>query len=372
MDNTKKIAIISRYSLFGGVSKVIKNLAVEFARKDIQVDLLLGGGDNPFADLLHNNIKVIDFNTKHSYTSLFYLILYIINNNPDVLFAIKHKPINIAIIAHLLSPNRRKRHLSIRIAGHISSSIQNKSSIQKFFHLLPIKSVYSKADSIITVSKEVQTDLQRILKNKVANICTLPNPSIPSNIESLASQECNIPWLKQREKPVIIGIGRFTPRKDFTTLIRAFSLVLSSMDCRLVLLGEGQEMENYIQVARQLHVESRVAFPGFVPNPYPCISRSDVLVLSSNAAEGSPNVLKEALALGTPVVATDCPSGPREILDGGRYGRLVPVADPESMAEAIVETLNNPPDPDVLRSAVQRYSVASSAGEYLSALGIQA
>ncbi len=164
-------------------------------------------------------------------------------------------------------------------------------------------------------------------------------------------------------------MGGLRTAKDFPTLLRAFALMIRERPARLIILGKGRLREKLLDLGRSLGIEASMDFPGFVENPYGYLAHADLFVLSS-LWEGSPNVLTEALAMGTPVVATDCPSGPREILQDGRYGRLVPCADPQAMAQAMLETLEAPPEPSFLKEAVGRYTLSSSSLEHLKAFGL--
>jgi glycosyltransferase involved in cell wall biosynthesis len=168
---------------------------------------------------------------------------------------------------------------------------------------------------------------------------------------------------------VIVGAGRLQRQKDFPTLIRAFGLVRGEHPCRLIILGDGSGRSRLEGLAAELDLDADVDMPGFQANPYPFMARADLFVLSS-AWEGSPNVLTEAMALGTPVVSTDCPSGPHELLDGGRFGPLVPVGDPQALARAMIETLEQPLPAHSLKSAVAEYNQDRSARRYLEAMGI--
>jgi glycosyltransferase involved in cell wall biosynthesis len=166
---------------------------------------------------------------------------------------------------------------------------------------------------------------------------------------------------------VIVGVGRLTRQKDFPTLLQAFALVCRKQPSRLVIFGEGRGRAELVEMALQLGVQERVDFPGFVPNPYKYLQRASLFVLSS-AWEGSPNVLTEALSLGIPVVATDCPSGPREILQNGLVAPLVPVGNPEKLATAMLAQLTAPQDKGILQSAVKTYNVKESSQRYLDTL----
>ena len=151
-------------------------------------------------------------------------------------------------------------------------------------------------------------------------------------------------------------------------MIRAFAKVRHQLQCRLVILGEGRERELYTSLASALDITDSMDLPGFVANPYAYLGKARLFVLSSRW-EGSPNALTEAMALGIPVVATDCPSGPREILQNGRYGKLVPVGDVDQLAEAMVTTLKSPPPSAELKSADSSYTIETSTLKYLQALG---
>jgi glycosyltransferase involved in cell wall biosynthesis len=162
-------------------------------------------------------------------------------------------------------------------------------------------------------------------------------------------------------------MGRLTRQKDFPSLLRAFAKVRAERPCKLVILGEGGDREKLERLARELGIDEDFYLPGFAPNPYKYLRRADLFVLSS-AWEGSPNVLTEALALGIPVVATDCPSGPREVLDGGKFGPLVRVGDVDGLAEAMRQVLDHPPEAEFLKKTVENYTVEKSSRRYLSIL----
>jgi glycosyltransferase involved in cell wall biosynthesis len=155
--------------------------------------------------------------------------------------------------------------------------------------------------------------------------------------------------------------------KDYQTLIQAFAMIRARREARLLILGEGPLRAELEALIQRLGLAADACLPGFVTNPYAYMARASVLVLSSRY-EGFPNVLAESLACGTPVVATDCETGPAEILDHGRFGRLVPVGDHAAMAGAIEATLDAPPNADSLRARAAVFSASSSARQYLALL----
>jgi glycosyltransferase involved in cell wall biosynthesis len=204
--------------------------------------------------------------------------------------------------------------------------------------LMPL--VYPLADEIVAVSKGVGQDLLRAAHLPSARVRVVHNPVDGRRIADLASEAAPHPWLLEGP-PVVLGVGRLLPQKDFATLLRAFALLRSHRPVRLVILGEGPERARLMALARKLGVEPDLHLPGFVANPFAWIRRASLFVLSS-AWEGLPTVLIEALACGTPVVATDCPHGPREIL--GDLGPLVPVGNASAMKEAMCRMLDAPTD----------------------------
>lgn len=347
------------------------NLANTVSEFGIHVDILVAAGEVPQGLNESSRIQKVHFRSRHVYGTLPGLTSYLYRTAPHAFLAVRHKSITTAILAHILSASKNKVHLAVRLSGDISSSVQSKSPTARFFHYLPIHLLYSRADSIIAVSQGVADDYLAATKDKRAkNIRVLPNPSIPENIHELARLEPGHKWLQDGSIPVIVGIGRLTKRKDFATLIRAFATVQETIGSRLIILGEGEQREKLRNLASELEVADKVDLPGFSRNPYAYMSRAKLLVLSSIGAEGSPNVLKEAMALGLPVVSTDCPSGPREILKNGRLGRLVPVGDHARMAQAMHETLLDPPHPKALQDSVQEYGVFSASRKYLQTLGL--
>ena len=229
--------------------------------------------------------------------------------------------------------------------------------------------LYPFADAIIAVSQGVADELSALNPRLQSKIHVLPTPVISSRL--LARDEIPHPWFCSHDIPVVLGVGRLQRQKDFSALIDAFALVREKVRCRLVILGEGPlrtELEAKVEGLRLTRV---VDLPGFVENPFPYFRRARVFVLSSRY-EGMPNVLLQAMACGTPVVATDCPSGPRECLENGRYGALVPVGDIEALAGAISRALHAPRRPDAAAAILEKHDAVRAAKRYLDVAGLSA
>jgi len=259
----------------------------------------------------------------------------------------------------------------MRLGTNLSAAMRDKSALSHWLRVGPIRRLYPLVDQIVAVSSGVADDTARIARIPRERIRVIRNPVITPELPGLAAEPCSHPWLQPDQPPIIVGAGRFQRQKDFPTLIRSFALVRKERPCRLVILGEGGGGAELRALIAELGMTADVDLPGFQANPYPFLARASLFVLSS-LWEGSPNVLTEAMALGTPVVATDCPSGPRELLDGGVYGPLVPVGDVQALARSMSETLDHPLQPRTLKAAVAEYDQAQSAERYLQVLRVAA
>jgi len=231
--------------------------------------------------------------------------------------------------------------------------------------LFPI--TYSQADLIIAVSRGVAKDVADLTGLPESKIQAIWNPIPIEDILTKAEENVNHPWFVVKELPIILGVGRLDYQKDFFTLINAFAIVRQSLKSRLVILGEGKVRSELEQLVSKLGLEDEVSLPGYIKNPYPYMKNADVFVLSSYY-EGLGYVLLEALAVGTPIVSTNCPSGPDEVLEHGKYGRLVGVQDANGLASAILATLSEPPDPQLLQKRARDFHLDSIVEQYLNAL----
>ena len=219
------------------------------------------------------------------------------------------------------------------------------------------------ADGIVAVSEGVAADLRGQVPRAAGKIVTIHNPVVGPGLAEQAAEAVEHPWFGDGE-PVVLAVGRMAAEKDYPTLLRAFAEVARSRAARLVILGQGPERESLLELAARLGIGDRFDLPGFDVNPFRYMARASVFVLSSRF-EGFPNVLAQAMACGSPVVSTDCRSGPSEMLEGGKWGRLVPVGDWRAMAGAIEATLDDPMPAEELRARAAVYSVEASVEGYM-------
>lgn len=367
----QRLAIFASFSGQGGVERVLVNLIRGFCAEGHAVDLLLVREQSEHLRDLPSAVRRIPLGTRHTLLASIALARWLKRERPNALLAVKDRAGRSAVLARLLA--RTETRIILRLGTNLSAALAGSNWLQSWSRLLPIRLLYSRIEQVIAVSEGVAEDTARLARLPMSRIRVIRNPVITPELPVLAAAPCPHPWLApQRPSPVIIGAGRLQRQKDFPTLLRAFQRLLQAQPCRLLIIGDGRGDASLralaAQLGLQLGVQGQIDLPGFQPNLYAWLGRADLFVLSS-AWEGSPNVLTEALALGIPVVSTDCPSGPREILVGGRYGRLVPVGDSAALAAAMSATLDDPLPAAVLKQAVTEYSQARSVSAYLDTLG---
>ncbi|MCG8053495.1 MAG: glycosyltransferase, partial [Candidatus Thiodiazotropha endolucinida] len=202
-----------------------------------------------------------------------------------------------------------------------------------------------------------------------SRIQVVPSPIITPGFYQRLNQPLDHPWFQVGQPKVILGVGELCRRKDFTTLIRAFDLLKDRYDCRLMILGEGRARERLEAEVARLGLQQRVSLPGFVVSPYPYMKAAGLFVLSS-LWEGLGAVLVEALAAGTPVASTRCPSGPEELLGDLPGEPLATPGDPASLADAMARQLDNPLPREQLQAAAAPYVLQNSVSSYLKAMGL--
>lgn len=362
-----RLAVFLATSGHSGVDRVMKNLIVEISGRGFSVDLLRIENHGPYLESAEKNIRVVDLGTAHVTSSFPKVVSYLRKEQPQALLADKDRVNRVALWANRLAGEQTK--LAVRIGTTVTENLAKRGWLNRHLQYYSMRHFYSWANAVIVPSEGVAEDLASISRLPPERIKVLPSPVVTGELVELASKPIAHPWFNSEAPPIILAAGELCERKDFATLIRAFAKVRQQRPSKLVILGEGRQRAYLTALTRELGIESEVSLPGFVANPYAYMDKAALFTLSSRC-EGSPVVLMEALAVGVPVVSTDCPSGPREILQGGRFGPLVPVADVDALAHAIVSTLDNPLDANVLRSAAEPYSVERSADFYLAAMGL--
>jgi glycosyltransferase involved in cell wall biosynthesis len=348
----------------GGAERVMLHLAEELATRGIDVDLVLVRAEGPNFSLIPKNIRIIDLGVSHSLFSLFPLIEYINNEKPVALLSGLFTNI-VAVLAGILTGRKTR----IVICEHNTLSVQaynNRSDWR--FKLIPWLSrlVYPFADQIVAVSEGVKRDLTQVTHIPDRKIQVIYNPVITPELIRMGQEAPDHPWFQPGKSPVILAMGRLVAVKEFDTLIEVFSRVRKIIAAKLMILGEGPERDNLERQVRALGMQEDVQLPGFIENPYPLLSHSNLFILCSRH-EGLPGALIEAMAFRVPLISTDCPSGPAEILEGGKHGRLIRVGDKEELADAIIDGLKGEiPSPS--RNAWERFGSNQVVDQYMEVL----
>lgn len=343
----------------GGVERMLINTARGLAARGHRVDYL-APADGAFLSNLGDEVRLeaLPAGRRRCRQALHE---HLQRARPDFVLVGKDKDAANAAAAIHRSGSSAK--LVIRPGTTVSARLERVNPLKRWRLRRGIRKTYRHAAGIVANSQGVREDIARLLGRPANEVFLIRNPVVTPEFAQHAQAAVGHPWFADGGPPVLLGVGNLRRVKDFSTLIEAFARVRQQQPARLVILGRGHLREELLMLAERLGVAADVDLPGFVDNPYPLLRRAAAFVLSS-IREGSPNALTEALALGTPVVATDCPSGPREILQGGRYGPLVPVQQPAALAEAIGQTLANPLPAATLREAAADYTMERNAEAY--------
>jgi len=348
----------------GGAERTMLNLAGGLAALGYPVDLVLAMSEGPYMSLIPDTVRLIELKASRTATSVPALMRYLRREGPAGMVSALSRANLVAVWARWLTglPNRllvnEQNTLSVLTRNAHDWRVRVVPSLARIF--------YPWATAVVAVSQGVADDLVESLSLPRDLVKVIHNPGVAPEMREKAKQPLAHPWFEAGLAPVVLAVGSLTPQKDFENLLRAIALVRAKRPVRLLILGEGEERPRLEGLVRELHLEDDVAFPGFVDNPYAYMARAALFVLSSRW-EGLPTVLVEAMYCGAPLVATDCPSGPREILRNGELGCLVPVGQPAGLAEAILKTLDGrTPRPGA--SSCDPYTVERVAEQYLALL----
>ena len=275
---------------------------------------------------------------------------YMEREKPDAVLAMNALSATAAAMALRLTSHRAK--IVATLHGPLRRRLLNRA-----------RNSYPCADAVVGVSLGVTSEFDKMPKIARERIHTVYNPISFEYITRKALEPVTHRWLDSPDYPVIVAIGKLIKRKGFSTLLRAFARLVSQRPARLIVLGEGRFREKLLALAKRLGVAEYVDFPGFAENPFFFLANANLFVLSSQK-EGLPTVLIEAMICGCPVVSTDCQHGPREILEDGRHGPLVPVDDAEALATAMASVLDKPPPRETLQDRAAFYSVVRAVDRY--------
>ncbi|MEX2541116.1 MAG: glycosyltransferase [Trueperaceae bacterium] len=368
---TAKVAAEKLISLYlpnlegGGAERMMLTLARGLRSRGVRVDLVLAKAYGPYLAEAQAHVNVVDLDSNSALASVPRLRRYLADKRPAAaLGTLPHA--SLALLWAARTSGKRIR-VVIREASTPSMVKPNGLDVKTRFARRLSRVFYPHADAVVAVSHGVARDLREYLGVPGSKITTIYNPVVADSLPEAASEAIDHPWFRPGSPPVLLSVGRLGAEKDFQSLLRAFALVRGRVDARLVILGEGAERQRLERLSEELGIEESTCLPGFIANPFPYMARASVYVLSSER-EGLPGSLIQAMACGCPVVSTDCPNGPREVLEDGRYGKLVPVGDHHAIAEAVLETLRCPPPAEQAKLRSRSFSEQSSFDSYLELL----
>jgi glycosyltransferase involved in cell wall biosynthesis len=358
----------------GGVGRVMTNLIGGLLERDLAVDLLLPPGEHPDLAPLDGRDGLWRFplDADRPQTAAGELRAYLDAARPAALLSNKDQT-NALLSRNRLGPGRPCT--VFRVGTNLPAKLRQQGALMAWYRQRQLARVLAEADALLGISPGVTEALERLL-NSVAGsddrrpaLTTVWNPVDRAAVLTQSRAARAHRWLGQPEMPVIVSVGRLVKAKNYELLIRAFARLRAEQPCRLVICGEGRQRRRLARLASRLGVAGDLDLVGHLPNPFPLMAQADLFVVSS-LFEGANNALMEAVTLGTPCVSTDCPSGPREILEEGALGPLVPVNDTRALAAAMAATLRAPPARETLRASAARFDLRRSVQGYLDVLGL--
>ena len=359
----RHVTTFAKNLLGGGAERVAVNLLAGLPRDRFTQDLVLVERRGPFVAEVRGDVDVTDLQRSGRVEgAVVPLARHLRRTRPAVLLAhLAHANVAAVTAARLAGVGTR-----VVLVEHNDNSAldagRTRSAASRLMQAVKSQA-YRRADLVVGVSGGVTAYVERTFGVPEAKLRTIYNPVVSEALLARSLEPLPHPWFVPGGPPVILAAGRLREQKDFSTLLRAFARVRRARPCRLVILGEGELRPALEAEVVRLGLQDAVSLPGFTDNPYAYMRAAALFVLSSRW-EGLPTVLVEALACGTPVVATDCKSGPREILGGGRWGRLAPVGSPGGLADAVLAALADPTPRGALEWRAANFSYERAITNY--------
>lgn len=361
-----RICVISPRFAISGVPLAQLRFARALAANGHQVDLIIGRVDRGLSVPNSPGVNFISLQRKNVRDMFWPVCRYMRSTAPDVIFSAEDHLNALVLLIAILTASRAKISGSCRVRPF--DTFSNKPFTKRWMLKQIMKAVSWRADALTCVSRDMVDQYRQVFKNP-------PHVCVYNIIQDAASldrmeEELDEPWLTRKTLPVLVAAGTLAPWKGFGDLIEAVAfLKRERRDVRLIILGEGPLRSELEAKIRELGVNDRIKLPGFTHNTLKFFRRADAFVLSSHV-EGLPNVLVEAMMCGCTPVATNCPTGPREVLCNGRFGYLVPVGEPEGIARGIQLALDAPIPLETLREGVEPFEESQVLRRHFEVLGL--
>jgi glycosyltransferase involved in cell wall biosynthesis len=381
----QRVAIVSPDLAVGGGTRAALHIAIGLAGLNYAVDLLLLKSGGELEEECPETIRIVRATHSSScavfsrvlawLTGVHYagdlaasvpsLVKYINCERPTVLLGVgASTPL---VLARRLARHPCRVAISAQVA--LTPIFRRQGRLRGGVQRTLTAFVLREVDRIIAVSKGVAQDMELIRPSCASKIVTIFNPTVTAALYRKANELLADPWLDESHAPIVVSVGLLKAQKDFPTLINAFARVRAKRPARLLILGEGYQRPLLERMIADLNLAESIRLAGYQSNPHNYVKRASLFVLAS-LYEGCPLALVEAMAVGTPVVSTDCVAGPAEILQHGRYGTLVPVSDPDAMAEAILGALAAPPQRQELQERARDFCIEALLPQFVDALGL--
>ncbi len=360
-----RISIFVPTLLGGGAETAMVTLANGFVDKGVSVDLVTGLAMGPNLKRLDHRVRLVDLQTAHMTQAILPLARYLRQTEPDALLTAMTHTNNAALVARLLA----RRDTRIVVSERTTINWKPTRLIEAI-HIGVRSILYRHTDALVLVAREEIAEACRRFRLTREQVCCIYNPILTPEFEASRRIAPAHPWLREKSPesgPVIVAVGRLDPIKDYASLLEAFSRLRRRRPARLVIFGEGEQRTFLEARIAALGISESVSLPGYVDNPIKEINAGDLFILSSRL-EGLPGVLIQALGCGLRIISTDCTTGPREILEDGKWGRLVGVGDVPALAIAMEEILEEVEPPAQAQSHLEQFSLSHAVAAYLERL----
>ncbi|MDO9010558.1 MAG: glycosyltransferase [Gallionella sp.] len=360
-----KICVVTPLYAIAGVPLAQLRFARALAGKGHDVDLMIGHIDPEYQFPDMTGITVLNLNRRNVRGMLFPLVRYFFSVKPDVIFSAEDHLNTVVQLAAIISRSKAKISGSSRVTPFDTYS--NVPFTKRWFLKHITRAVMWRADVLTCVSKDMVEQYRSVFVLP-PHVCVYN--IVDDNRSRLRMKEAvDHEWLLCKDSPVLVAAGRLASWKGFADLIRAMAVLSRRRRVRLLILGDGPLRPELEALIVELNLSDVVSLLGYVENPLKYFVHADVFVLSSHV-EGLPNVLVEAMMCGCTPVSTDCPTGPREVLQEGKYGYLVPMRDPVAMAAGIEKALDGPIPKERLADAVRPFEEAAILEKHFEVLGL--
>ena len=361
-----KISVIAARYAISGVPLAQLRFARALAASGHDIDFIIGLVNPGYSLPEIDGINVRVLNKQRVMGMLTPLIRYFKEQNPDIVFSAGDHLNVVVLLAALISGSKAKISCSSRVTPFDTYS--NVPFTKRWILKLFMRAVMPRADALTCVSKDM-VDQYRLVFKSPPHVC-IYNIISDDHSQKRLNESVDEEWFTEKNEPILVAAGMLEPWKGFSDLILAMRVLLNTRRAKLIILGDGPLKAELQALIKELNLGHAVKLLGYVDNPLKYFSRSDIFVLSSHV-EGMPNVLVEAMMCGCTPVSTNCPTGPRELLQDGKYGYLVPVSDPIAMAAGIEKAIGHPISDSLLRDAVKPFAEHEVIARHFDVLGLE-